>query len=385
MFERLSNPPKNQSFFLFGPRQTGKTSLLRTTFPTEQTLVYNLLLSSEYLRLSANPSLFREEVVSRNPKVTHIIIDEIQRIPELLNEIHNILENPDPPFFAITGSSARKLKRSNANMLGGRAWTLKLHPLTHIELNECFNLQRALALGTLPKICTLNNADATQLLRSYVETYLKEEIEAEALVRATGTFIRFLFQAGYESGNILNYATIARDVGTSSVTVKQYFQILEDTLIGRFLPAFAKSTRKRLASHPKFYFFDNGVQRALSKKLTVPLEPKTKEFGEAFELFIINECWRLNDYKNLDREFSFYRSEHGAEVDLIIEFPNGETLAVEIKSSSNPIAADFRSGLESFRSVCPKAKMICVCNAPHPRKVDETSILPWREFFKEYF
>ncbi len=385
MFKRLSNPPKKQSFFLFGPRQTGKTSLLRENFPSEHTVSYNLLLSDEYMRLRANPSLLREEVLNRNQRTTHIVVDEIQRIPELLHEIHNILENPNPPFFAITGSSARKLKRSHANMLGGRAWTLKLHPLTHIELDECFNFQRALALGTLPKVCTSSDVDAAQLLRSYVETYLKEEIEAEALVRATGTFIRFLFQAGHESGNVLNFATIARDVATSSVTVKQYFQILEDTLIGRFLPAFAKSSRKRLASHPKFYLFDNGVQRALSKKLTVPLEPQTKDFGEAFEHFIINECWRLNDYKQLDREFSFYRSEHGAEVDLIIEFPAGETLAVEIKSSINPVAADFRSGLESFRSVCPEAKMICVCNAPHTRKIDDISVLPWREFFKEYF
>jgi predicted AAA+ superfamily ATPase len=385
MFNRLVKPPKNQSFFLFGPRQTGKTWLLRNEFQPEQTLYYNLLLSEEYMRLNANPVLFREEVLNRNSQVTHIIVDEVQRVPALLNEIHNILESANPPHFALTGSSARKLKRSRANMLGGRAWTLQLHPLTHLELQDSFQLSRALALGTLPKICTEGDAEAAQILRSYVETYLKEEIEAEALVRATGSFIRFLFQAGHESGNVINFSNIARDVGTSSVTVKQYFQILEDTLIGRFLPAYSKSTRKRLAAHPKFYLFDCGVQRALLKRLTVPLMPQTDEYGTAFEHFIINECWSLNSSKQLDYEFSVFRTENGVEVDLIIETPSGDVFAVEIKSSQNPVAVDFRTGLESFASICPSAKLFCVCNAPRSRKVDNITILPWLEFFKSVF
>ena len=385
MVQRTIKLPEEKSFFLFGPRQTGKTWLLRHTFDPAKAMTYNLLLSDEYMRLNARPQLFRDEVLQRPQSVTHVILDEVQRVPALLDEVHHLLESPRPPFFALTGSSARKLKRSQANMLGGRAWTLELHPLTHRELAEDFRLDRALSLGTLPKVCAEDDTSAAQLLRSYVETYLKEEIEAEALVRSNGAFIRFLFQAGHESGKVINFSTVARDVGTSSVTVKQYYQILEDTLIGFFLPAYARSTRKRLAAHPKFYLFDGGVQRALLKRLTVPLVPNTEEYGSAFEHFIVNECRRLNSYGQLDYEFSVYRTENGAEVDLIVETPARDVLAVEIKSATDPVAADFRRGLESFAALRPEAKLFCVCNAPRSRKVDAIHVMPWREFFEAYF
>jgi predicted AAA+ superfamily ATPase len=385
MYSRILKIPLNQSFFMFGPRQTGKTWLLRESLPAEHTRVYNLLLSEEYMRLSSAPELFRQEILSRPKDIRYIFVDEVQRVPALLDEIHHILESPSAPLFALTGSSARKLKRSQANLLGGRAWTLRLYPLTHLEIGDSFVLDRVLNFGSLPKVCGVDDDDAKQLLRSYVETYLKEEIEAEALVRSVGTFIRFLFQAGHESGSVINYTTIAREVGASSPTVKQYFQILEDTLVGQFLPAFSKASRKRLAAHPKFFLFDCGVQRALTKKLNVPLEPQTREYGMAFEHFIINECMRLSDYKNLDYEFSYFRTEHKAEVDLIIENPRGETLAVEIKSSSNPAAPDFKPGLESFAKVVPRAKLLCVCNARFARTVDNVTVMPWMDFLREYF
>lgn len=386
MLKRFINIPKNKSFFLFGPRQTGKTSLINTTFSDKTSVLsYNLLNSEEYMRLSARPQLLREEVDGRSDQVTHIFIDEVQKVPELLDEIHNLMESPRSPSFILTGSSARKPKRSGANLLGGRAWNLKLHPLTHREIGNNFVLEKALSRGTLPKIWFSDAEDASQLLRSYVETYLKEEIEAEALVRSSGTFIRFLFQAGHESGNVLNFSTIARDVATTSKTVKEYFQILEDTLVGRFLPAYSKSTRRRLASHPKFYLFDCGVQRALTKRLTVPIQRGDGNYGAAFEHFMINECFRLNDYLQKDYVFSFYRTEHGAEVDLIIETPDGRCLAVEIKSSENPALADVRSGLMSFREIRPDTRLICVCTASKKRQTEFVSFYPWQEFFEEFF
>ncbi len=385
MLPRLLNLPQRNSFFLFGPRQTGKTSLVMQSFAIDQVMCFDLLKTDEYMRLLSRPASLREEVNSRSENVTHILIDEVQKVPALLDEVHRLLESNRPPVFVLTGSSARKLKRLNANMLGGRAWTLNLHPLTHRELGEQFNLLRALNFGGLPKIWFSDDHASEQLLRSYVETYLKEEIEAEALVRGLGSFVRFLTQAGHESGNILNFSTISRDVGVSPKTIREYFQILEDTLIGRFLPAYSRSTRGRLVAHPKFYLFDTGVQRALTKKLKVQVEPGTPDYGTAFEHFIINECWRLNDYGQCDLTFSFYRSENRAEVDLIIEFPRGECWAIEIKATDNPALSDVRGGLFSFKAKRPEARLICVSTAARRREVDGVTFIPWQEFFTELF
>ena len=251
-----------------------------------------------------------------------VFIDEIQKIPPLLDEVQVVMESKSPPRFVLSGSSARKLKRAQANLLGGRAWTLQLHPLTHVELEEAFELDKALAVGTLPKIYLEESREAAnQYLKSYVETYFREEIEAEALVRSSGTFLRFLFLAGQESGRLLNYSSIARDTGTSHTTVKEYFKILENTLIGRFLLPFHKSPRQRLSQHPKFYLFDTGVERALTRKLSLKLDPRTREYGEAFEHWIVNETIRLAAYLGKDLELSYFRTERGAEVDLVIELP----------------------------------------------------------------
>lgn len=352
-------------------------------FSPDRTLRYDLLQSEEYMRLAAQPSLFREEVLARNPQIHHVFVDEVQKIPALLDEVHLLSERKNPPQFILTGSSARKLKRSQANLLAGRAFTLHLFPLTHMELGEAFDLRKALEVGTLPKIyLESDRAAADQYLRSYVETYLKEEIEAEALVRNIGTFLRFLSCSGHENGNLLNFSSIARETGTKHPTVKEYFRILEDTLIGRFLFPFHRSKRKRLAQRPKFYFFDTGVQRAITKKLTVPLEPATPEHGNLFETWVINEMLRLDSYFNLDFEFSFFRTERGAEVDLVIEHPRGKRLAVEIKSSENPHPMEFRSGFEAFKTIDQKAARICVCRTLHARKWEDIEILPWREFFQ---
>lgn len=381
MITRHFKSLKDKSFFLFGPRQTGKTTLLRELYSKETTIFYDLLKSEEYTRLSAYPSLFREEVSSRGKNITHVIVDEIQRAPALLDEIHVLTGSPNPPIFIMTGSSARKLKRTKANLLAGRAFTYNLFPLTCSELGSEFSLQKALLLGTLPSAYLEDSPEAAnERLRAYVDTYLKEEIELEAQVRGIGQFIRFLTIAGFENGNILNFSNMARDTGTSYHTVQSYFQILEDTLIGQFLYPYLKSQRKRSATHPKFYFFDTGIVRALTKRLTVPIEPRTPEFGKSFEHFVILEVMRHANYNRMDLSFSFYRTEGGAEVDLIIEAPNGNILAMEIKSTDNISSIHLR-GLLSFAETCPSAKLCCVCTAPNRRICENVTILPWQEMY----
>jgi len=371
--------PLDAHFFLFGARQTGKSTLLHSFFQKETIYYYDLLKTEEFTRLAAHPELLREEVLSRPAHITHIVIDEVQRIPELLNEIHLLIESANAPYFALSGSSARKLKRSKANLLAGRALSYHLYPLTIEELGQNFSLTKALQYGTLPSVYLEESVqNAQDRLRAYVEVYLKEEIELEAQSRRIGLFIHFLTIAAGENGNALNFSNIARETGTSYQTVKSYFQILEDTLIGKFLFPYQKAARKRLSKHPKFYFFDTGIVRALTKKITVPLEPKTIEFGRAFEHFILLDIMRQAEYRKLDYNFSYYRTEGGSEVDLIIETPKGETFAVEIKSTDTIDSTHLR-GLKSFKEICPSAKLCCVSTSPRVINIGEITILPWQE------
>lgn len=381
MIHRILDIPPTKSFFLFGPRQTGKSTLLREMFPREKTIYYDLLKTEEYERLTIRPSLFREEILCRSPAIQYVVLDEIQRVPALLNEIHCILESPSPPLFALCGSSARKLKRSQANLLAGRAATYHLHPLTHRECGERFSLERALNIGTLPSVYLAEDERISrETLKAYVETYLKEEVTAEALTRNVPAFLRFLSIAGLENGNVINLSNIARETGTSYQTVKEYFQILEDTLMGFILLPYARSERKRLVKHPKFYLFDTGIQRALSKQLTIPIERHTTDYGRCFEHFLVTEIMRLADYARCDYTFSFFRTESGAETDLIVETPAGRTYAIEMKALDAPGSSHLR-GLRSFLEICPEAIPICVSLAPHPREIGKIRILPWREIF----
>ena len=382
MIKRTLKLPKRHSFFLFGPRQTGKSTLLNKDFPAKNVIYYNLLQTDVFTRLAANPKIFREEVLSRDSKITHIIINEVQLIPEILNEVHYLIEQPNSPYFCLSGSSARKLKRSQANLLAGRAWQYYLYPLTHMELRNTFSLNKALNLGTLPSVYLDDDPlSSRKTLKTYVETYLKEEIQAEVITRGVGSFLKFLNIAADCNGSIINYSTIARECGVQLNTVKGYFQILEDTLIGFYLLPYANSQRKRLNKHPKFYFFDNGVLRAIQNQLTVELKPQTYAYGRAFENFIITEIIRLATYQEKDYTFSFYRTSNKAEVDLIIETPRKETYAIEIKSSEQPNISAL-GGLKSFQKICPKAELFCVSNASHKRIVSGISILPWKDVFE---
>ena len=319
MLKRMITLPSKHSFFLLGPRQTGKSTLLKAAFKPESTLYYDLLRSEECRRFGAEPSLFREEVLARGKKITHVVVDEIQRALELLNEVHSLIESDKQLHFCLSGSSARKLKRVHVNLLAGRAWAYQLFPLTHQELGDQFLLEKALNLGTLPSVYLSETpTEAKKTLKAYVETYLKEEIEQEAMIRNLGGFLRFLPIAGEENGKIINYSNISREIGVSYNTVKEYFKILEDTLIGFMLWPYAKSSRKRLIKHPKFYFFDTGVQRAITGKVNLDLQKKTLDFGWAFEHFIVAEIKRLSVYLERDYKFSFYHSSHLAEVDLMV-------------------------------------------------------------------
>ncbi len=380
---REINLPKSQHFFLFGARQTGKTTLIREVFGSSKLKEYNLLLSHEYTRLVANPSLFREEISALKNTIKYVFVDEVQRIPALLNEIQFLIDQKTPQTFILTGSSARKLKRGHGNLLAGRAWSYNLYPVTYYELNEAANLTSILSYGTLPNNITAPDIlTKNENLRSYVDVYLREEIEAEALSRNIGGFIRFLSSAAQVNGEQLNYTSIAHDVGLSSVTVKEYFKILVDTLIGSLLLPFSHSERKKHKTSPKFYFFDTGVLRSLQKRLTLEVQPKTFEYGNYFETWIINEVIRISSYQRKDLILSFLRTAGGAEVDLIIETPRGKVFGVEIKSKEAPMPSDFEPGFNALKKVAPKAQCFCVCTGKNRRQVGQYEVLPYNEFLK---
>jgi len=271
----------NNSAFLFGPRQAGKTWLLKNT--VNYNLYIDLLDEKERQRYLKNPGILFSEVSALNKQNAIIIIDEIQKVPDLLNEVHRMIESKVKNRFILTGSSARKLKRNQANMLGGRAVTYNLFPFSYFETKDVFMFNSYLQFGGIPNVFFAEDDETKKLLlESYVTTYLKEEIFDEALTRNLPAFSRFLDFAGFENGNIINYSNIAREVGISSKTIKEYFNILIDTLIGFYLPPFLKSHRKKIISHPKFYFVDTGIAFALKKLLSIELTEGSPIFGDAF-------------------------------------------------------------------------------------------------------
>jgi predicted AAA+ superfamily ATPase len=371
----------NNNFFLFGPRQTGKSTLIKTFFPSKKSLYYDLLRSDVYRRLAANPEILRAEVQAAysSSQPLYVIIDEVQRVPQLLNEVHLLIESSLSLNFILSGSSSRKLKRSHANMLAGRAWTFRLHPFTYSEIKDSFDLNKVLRFGTLPKVhLAHNDYEKSEILRSYVDVYIKEEVELEANIRNLGGFLRFLPIAAAQNGEITNYTNIARESGVSYHTVREYYKILEDTLLGFFHLPYGRSIRKKLVKHPKFYFFDTGVVSALIKKLNVPYLESSYEFGRAFEHLFICELIRINEYKRLDMNFSFYRTERGAEVDCIVETPKGKLIAVEIKSTRNPVSSHC-GGLYSFKQKVPDAELILACRAPHSLQINRVLAMPWEK------
>ncbi|QQR88934.1 MAG: ATP-binding protein [Myxococcales bacterium] len=362
-----------ESCFLWGPRQTGKSTLLSSLFP--QAIRYDLLLSRDYRRLLSDPGLLREDCEAKglNGKNQHepIIIDEVQKLPELLDEVHWLIENRGLRFV-LCGSSARKLKSSHANLLGGRALRYELKPLVSTEIED-FSLSKALNRGLLPRHYDSKHYDA--LRDAYVGEYLKEEIQAEALVRRLDIFSRFLQVAALSNAEILSYTTVGRDCGVSPQTVKSYYQILADTLVGNFLPAFRKRVKRRTIETPKFYFFDLGVVAELTRRGKV--EAGSELFGQAFEHFIYMELVARLAYGQQRYPLCYWRTASGFEVDFIL---GDADIAIEIKSTQH-VNANHLKGLKAFAEEYPKARLMLVSLDTRPRKTSEgIEILPWRDF-----
>jgi predicted AAA+ superfamily ATPase len=387
MFSRLINLPfKKNSVFLFGPRQVGKSTLVQHLLSVEEHIEINLLKNDILLKYKANPSQIRAECefLLKEKMKFYVFIDEIQKCPELLNEVHYLIEKFDKKIlFVLTGSSARKLKKASVNMLAGRAWQYYLYPFTHVELGATFNLDYAITRGTLPPIIDASLEDTFRMLRTYVQTYLKEEILDEAIVRNIGAFSRFLDIAADQSGKIVNFSTIARDTGVSSNTIKGYYQILEDTLIALKLEPYLKSARKRLTIHPKYYLFDIGVINAINGRISPSSVKGTNTYGLLFEHFIILETCRLIHYTEKPYKIYHWRSSHGAEVDLIIEAED-VLWAVEIKSYPTVKSGNLK-GLKSFMEDYPRAKTLCVSTGETPYLAGTIPVIPWKHFFRKDF
>ena len=378
MIKRLLDLNKfNRSFFLFGPRQVGKTFLIQNTVTCD--LYINLLEQSEFLRYSRELSILRKEMRSVKKNAPVIVIDEIQRCPDLLNEVQIIITENPGTIFIMSGSSARKLKRVGTNLLGGRALNVHLHPLTYAELKENYDMDAMLRFGALPSIYLEKGTERkNELLKSYAELYLNEEIRQEAITRNIPAFAHFLELAAFENGNIHKFQNMAREVGVHSKTIKEYFSILEDTLVGFMLFPYKKSARRRLVSHPKFYFFDTGASTALRRESSLEIVKGTERYGRLFEHLIILETKRALDYLNTNAALSFFRTSDGAEADLIIE-QKGKVWAVEIKSSSAPRISDIR-GLRSFISDHKVDKAFCVCQTPRAYADSGIEFMPWQDY-----
>lgn len=362
--------PARESFFLWGPRQTGKSSLLRASYP--DAVWYDLLETDLFLRFTQRPSLLREELFALG-KPRLVVLDEIQKVPLLLDEVHALIERSGW-VFALCGSSARKVRRGRANLLGGRAIRHELFGFVSRELGKDFDLVRMLNHGTLPRHYLGSSPGAR--LRAYVNDYLKEEIAAEGLTRNLPAFSGFLNAAALSDGELVNFSTIARDCGISSPTVKEYFQILVDTLIGRFLPAHTARPKRRVIQSPKFYFADVGVVNHLAKRGTV--RPGSELFGKAFENWVLHELSAHRSYSELFYDLSYWRLAGGTEVDFIV---NDMELAIEAKSTAR-VTADHLKGLRELGKDHPRVKRkILVCLEERARLTeDKIEILPHATF-----
>lgn len=379
MIARIIELPPEKSFFLFGPRQTGKSTLLSHTYG-DKTWSIDLLFSDLFLKYSKRPEIFRLEAMEKIRRGTEtIIIDEVQRVPALLNEVHYLIEN-HPCRFALSGSSARKLKRERANLLAGRAVQRYLFPFTYKEVSSSFDMEEALRFGTLPAVYMAKADEKVDILKTYTETYLREEIQMEGLVRNIGGFSRFLDIAASQFGEMVNFSAVSRECHVPVRTVQSYYEILEDTLIGFRLPPWMRSARRRLVAHPRFYFFDTGVVNSINRRLTSPPDPMLK--GRLFEHFIVLETYRLLKYAGSETALYFWRTNHGAEVDLVLE-KNGKLVAAfEIKSTAEVTGAHL-SGLRSFREEHPETPLHVVANVSDAYRIGETLVLPWREYLED--
>lgn len=367
-----------ESFFLFGPRATGKSTWLKSCFSDR--LHFDLLRNDEYFTLSSSTTIFRERILAADPNKTWIIVDEIQRIPNLLNDVHSLIES-DGYRFALSGSSARKLKRGQANLLAGRALVKHLFPLTVAEYGDVITLEEALEFGTLPRVIT-NPGSRVEQLEAYVGTYLREEIKEEALTRNVQAFGRFLEVAALMNGQVTNLSNLARDAAVPRATITTYFEILVDTLLGHWLPAWKPKAKVKEISHPKFYFFDCGVVRGIQKLLRD--KPSAVDRGILFETFIFHELNAHISYEGVGGELFYWRTPDGLEIDFIWKRAS-QIVAIEVKSSAR-WKEEYNSGFKSLLSSAIKPKACYgVYTGQEILKKDFGLVLPWREFLQKLY
>ncbi len=361
------------SAFLLGPRGTGKSTWIHKNYK-DNTVVYDLLNTTELIRLSREPSLLYQETAHLVPG-SWVIVDEIQKAPDLLNEVHRIIEEKKIRFI-LSGSSARKLRASGVNLLAGRALTYNLFPLVSKEVGFELDLKKQIAFGMLPS--SFLSSNPKKYLQTYAETYLKEEIREEALTRNFGNFTRFLEIAARQNGQLTNTTAIARGTGVARQTVQGYFEILIDTLIGFWLDPWKLKRATKQVSHPKFYFFDSGVVRALSGRLPYPATPE--ESGPLFECFIINEIRAYLHYTELDYPLRFWRSQGGVEVDILLETLAGY-IAIELKNSVR-WEKKFNRGMHRLSRELGANKVTCfgVFMGERQLTIDNVTIYPAIDF-----
>lgn len=363
--------PPGRSAFLWGARKTGKTTFLKSAFP--DSIVYDFLKTDLLLDLTRRPSMLREQLLVRKDAAARspIILDEVQKVPAVLDEVHWLIENENLSFI-LCGSSARKLRRGRANLLGGRAWRFQMHPLSWREIPD-LDLPRALNNGLIPTHYLQEGARRS--LKAYVTDYLKEEVFDEGLTRNVAAFSRFFEAVGFSHGQLTNYSTIARDCGVDAKTVREYYQILVDTLLGTMLPPFKRrQSRQVITRTPKFYLFDVGVAGFLAGRRIETL--RGEPFGQAFEHFILMEILAHRSYTEQDYPVGFWRTKSGLEVDFVLG--DGE-IAIEVKGSGSLQSRDLRP-LRAFVDEYGPRQALVVCNESRPRVVGDVHVLPWREF-----
>lgn len=374
MFTRKLNKT-DTSAFLFGPRGTGKSTWIRENYQ-DNTVVYDLLNTTELIRLSREPSLLYQETAHLSPG-SWVVVDEIQKVPALLNEVHRIIEEKKLKFI-LSGSSARKLKESGVNLLAGRALTFNLFPLVSREVDFKLDIEKQVVFGMLPSAFLSDKPK--KYLQAYSETYLKEEIREEALARNFGSFARFLEIAARQNGQLTNTAAIARDAGVARQTVQGYFEILVDTLIGSWLEPWKLKKSTKQVRHSKFFFFDPGVVRALSGRLPYP--PTSEESGPLFECFMLNELKAYIHYAELDYPLYFWRSKNGVEVDILFETSTG-FIAIELKHGTR-WEKKFNRGMHRLSDELGKNRIRCfgVFMGERQLLVDDVTVYPALEFLK---
>jgi predicted AAA+ superfamily ATPase len=368
--------PDKQSAFLWGARKTGKSTYLREKFP--DSIIYDFLKTDVFFELSKNPSLLREQLLAKKAHdlKAPIVLDEVQKVPQSLDEVHWLIENKGLRFI-LCGSSARKLKKGHANLLGGRAWRYELFPLVSHEIGK-IDLLHVLNHGLIPAHYLQNDENCRKSLAAYVQDYLREEVFAEGLTRNIPAFSRFFDAFGYSHGEMTNYCNIARECGVDSKTVKEYYQILIDTLLAiRVEPYKKRQSRQVITKASKYYMFDVGVAGFLTKRHIV--EQKGEEFGKAFEHFLLMEIVAYRSYTGKDFSINFWRTKSGLEVDFVLG--KGEA-AIEIKGSSHVDKRDIY-GLNAFTEAFSPKKSILVCNEKEKRIHGNIAIIPWEIFLHE--